>query len=112
MGKENTVPWFKKTNVGDFFLNEAHPYSKKRTISLLHVLLVLGGLAVVVLVAGSVLEKRAVEERAQAQAAKEAKANTNIPGATPSSAPPNTNKDYLSLQSTFGGRGGGAGGHR
>ena len=62
----------KKAQVADFFLNEAHPYSKKRSIKTAHVLGVLGGSALLVLVTGTLLENRAARDRQIAAAAQDA----------------------------------------
>lgn len=110
------MSWFKKTNAGEFFLNEAHPYSKIRTVKLQHVGIAIAILALVVLGAGAVLEKRTERERAAEQATKEAKNNTSVPGSgTPSGsgAPaPSNQGGYVSLQSSFGGSMGGGSGRQ
>lgn len=59
---------FKKTQVADFFLDQENPYSKKRTLKLAHFGIAFGALAAIVLVAGSLLEKRDNENREKAQA--------------------------------------------
>lgn len=105
------MPWFKRVDVGDFFLNEEHPYSKKRTIKLGHVTVALGGLCVLVLVIGSQLEKRALNERVVQDAAREAQKATQAPGGFSTSANSPRGQEYISIQSSYGGlglRGGGA----
>lgn len=102
------MSWFKKSEVGEFFLNEAHPYSKKRTIKLSHVAIVISGLTVIVLALGSIFEKRAETEREANKAAKEAKSNSEVPGNAPAGSRAqgsgSQQNGYLSLQSTYGGR--------
>lgn len=106
------MAWFKKTNVGEFFLNEAHPYSRKRTIKILHVGIVFAVLAVLVIVLSTVLEKRSEAERGQIQAAKDAKSDMSVSGITSAQGSQNTQGGYMTLQSAFSGRGGGGSGRQ
>ena len=94
---------FTKTDVGDFFLNEEHPYSKKRTIKLLHVGFAIGVLATIVLIIGTVLDKRAQREQEEARAAKEVKNNSGIPGNAQAGAKPSQSNQggHLSLEQNF-----------
>lgn len=105
------MAWFKKTNVGEFFLNEAHPYSRKRTIKIQHVGIVFAVLAVLVIVLSTALEKRGEAERSQTQAAKDAKADMSVSGNTAQGSQ-DTHGGYMTLQSAFSGRGGGGGSGR
>ncbi len=94
------MPLFKNVNVADFFLNEAHPYSKKRSIKMWHVCSVLGVLAVLVMIAGTYFENRAQHEREVAQAQKEAERNaTDKEGGKTQ-----TSSAYLDLQAGSGQR--------
>ncbi len=96
---------FKKSDVGDFFLNEAHPYSKTRTIKFQHVAVAIGGLALIVLMVGSVFDKRAQHEQEVAQAAKDAKNSSSVEGAqsgTKSQSAPNNQSAFISLQANTG----------
>jgi Bacterial conjugation TrbI-like protein len=90
------VAWLKRTQVADFFLNEEHVYSKKRTIKIKHVGIVFGGLAILVFILGAIFDERAKREITATEAKKEAGATT-----TPSSSV-KTSSDgsgYLSLPS-------------
>ena len=105
---------FTKTEVGDFFLNEEHPYSKKRTIKLLHVGLTVGVLAIVVLIIGTVLDKRAQREQEEVRVAKEIKNNSGIPTNTQAgSKPVQANQGgYVSLEQNYSTRSGGGAGRQ
>lgn len=96
------MAFLKKSRVADFFLNEENPYSKKRTIKMIHVVGVLGFLALGVLILGSVFEKRDNELRVAAEVAKETKASTS----TPAGAATAQNSGYVSLPTKFGSMGG------
>lgn len=90
------MAWLKRTQVADFFLNEEHVYSKKRTIKIKHVGIVFGGLAVLVFILGAIFDERAKREINATEAKKEAGAAT-----TPSSSANATSQSsgYLSLPS-------------
>lgn len=106
------MAWFKKTNVSEFFLNEAHPYSRKRTIKILHVGIVFAVLAVLVITLSTVLEKRGEAERTQSQAAKDAKTDMNVSGDASTRTAQGDHGGYMTLQSAFSGRSGGGGSGR
>lgn len=107
------MAWFKKTNVSEFFLNEAHPYSQKRTIKVQHVGIVFAVLALLVIVLSTVLEKRGESERSQTQAAKDAKSDMDVSGNTSAPGSQDTQSGgYMTLQSAFSGRAGGGGSGR
>lgn len=63
---------FKKAKVADFFLSEAHPYSKKRALKPWHIFLVLGVITTIVLGVGTYLDQKAQREREIAQAKRDA----------------------------------------
>lgn len=90
------MAWLKRTKVADFFLNEEHVYSKKRTLKMKHVGGALGGLAILVFILGSILDERAKHEITATEAKKEAGA-----AATPtnSSQGASSSGGYLSLPS-------------
>ncbi len=91
---------FKKSKVADFFLSEAHPYSKKRSIKGWHVLFVFGVSAVLVMVIGTFLDDKSQHDRAAAQAAKEADRNAGPQaGNRPTSTP---DQSFLDLHSGSG----------
>lgn len=104
------MPLFKKPKMADFFLSEAHPYSKKRSIKLVHVLLVLGAVAAIVMIIGTYFDNKAKHEQEVAEAARAAarSANPQASGGSESSHVASDNS-YVGLQSPYGrtaGRGG------
>ncbi len=101
----------KKGQIADFFLNEAHPYSKKRSIKTKHVVLVLGSIAILVMVAGTLLENKTEHEREVARAAKEISRSTTVESHP--EPPKSDDPSYVSLQNQVQGanrRSGGGGG--
>ena len=90
---------FKKPNIADFFLTEAHPYSKKRSVKLLHVGVVLAAMAVIVLAIGTYFEDKAKHDHEVAQAAKEAEKSATPQGSGNQSAPSASDQSYLNLSS-------------
>lgn len=106
------MAWFKKTNVSEFFLNEAHPYSRKRTIKIQHVGIVFAVLAVLVIGLSTVLEKRGEAERSQSQAAKDAKTGMNVSGNASAQSAHGDQGGYMTLHSTMSGRAGSGGSGR
>lgn len=99
------MAWLKRTQMADFFLNEEHVYSKKRTIKIKHVLWVLGGLAVLVFILGSVFDERVKRELAEADAEKEVANTTSTPVSAAQGTTPQG--EYLSLPSSYMSLGGG-----
>ena len=94
---------FKREKIADFFLSEANPYSKKRSIKMWHVFSVLGVLVIFVMAAGTYFENQAQHERDVAQAQKEAQRNaTPKDGGTAPQAP--SDKGYMDLQAGFSAR--------
>src|ERR1035437_5159184 len=85
----------KKVRIAGFFLNEAHPYSKKRTIKIVHVVGVLVIMAVVVLAIGSYFDRTAAHEREVAEAAKAAARGTSQTGVGLGQAAAESNHSYL-----------------
>lgn len=96
-----------RKNVADFFLNEEHVYSKKRTIKLKTVGIVFGILVVMVFVLGAVFDGQSKHERLTAEAKKELKDQATE--STPHSAPSAETDRYLTLSSVPDRRGGGGG---
>jgi type IV secretory pathway VirB10-like protein len=94
------VAWIKKDQVADFFLNEEHVYSKKRTIKLKHVIGVLGILGVLVFLLGSYYDEKAKREFVTSEAKKEVNSATNVPNTNQAISTPPAN-GYLSLPSSF-----------
>lgn len=97
-------------NVADFFLNEEHVYSKKRTIKLKHVGLILGVLVVMVFVLGAVFDGQSKRERLSAEAKKELKTQIETVQGSPSSGINQENDRYLTLSSMPPRRSGGGSG--
>jgi hypothetical protein len=91
------VAWLKRTHVADFFLNEEHVYSKKRTIKIKHVGIVFGGLAVLVFIFGAIFDERAKRELSVLEAKKEAGAASTPPSNSANAA--SQSSGYLSLPS-------------
>lgn len=100
------MAWLKKNQVADFFLNEEHAYSKKRTIKMKHILAVLGGLAIIVFALGAYYDEKAKVDLSRIEAKKEAKDSTPTPNAAQVSS--SSGGGYLSLPSSFASLGGGA----
>lgn len=94
------MTWLKRTQVADFFLNEEHVYSKKRTIKIKHVLWVLGGLAVLVFILGSVFDEKARRELAVVNAKKDVASTTSAP-ASNAQGTASQGGGYLSLPSSY-----------
>lgn len=106
------MSFLKKVKVADFFLNEAHPYSKKRSIKVGQVVVAFAFLAGLVLLLGSYFESKARHEHEVEQAAKEAQANSTPKGGTPNQQSPQDD-GYVSVHSGGSGfRGGGARGRQ
>ena len=103
------MPWIKRSQVADFFLNEEHVYSKKRTVKMKHVLGVLGGLAVFVFIPGAYFDEKAKREQTVSDAQKDAKAASAPPNAAEmaGSSPASSQGGYLSLSGSFPGVTGG-----
>lgn len=94
----------KRTQVADFFLNEEHVYSKKRTIKMKHVVGVLIALAVAVLALGSYYDDKAKHEVALKEAKSEIKDSAEVhAGSSAASPPASSSGGYLSLASSLGG---------
>lgn len=91
---------FKRTQIADFFLNEEHPYSKVRTLKMLHVGVLFGAIVIFVLILGTVFDDRAKKTAEEVQAAKEAK-RINPSQAAGASPPPSTGGGFLSLRSSY-----------
>lgn len=98
------MPLFKKPKMADFFLTEAHPYSKKRSIKLVHVLLVLGTVAAIVMIIGTYLDNKAKHEQEVADAARAAahSANPQASGRGSASSQVASDNSYVGLQSAYG----------
>jgi type IV secretory pathway VirB10-like protein len=92
------MAFLKKEKVADFFLDEAHPYSKKRSIKGVHVITVFGVLVLLVLGVGSYLDAKANAERAQEQARKDAERNSKV--AAQVAIESNANKGFLETLSS------------
>ncbi len=104
------MAWIKRSQVADFFLNEEHVYSKKRTIKMKHMIGVLVGLAVFVFVLGAYFDEKAMREQSVSDAQKDAKAASTPPSSavTTGSSSTSSQGGYLSLSSAFpGARAGG-----
>jgi type IV secretory pathway VirB10-like protein len=96
-----------RRNVADFFLNEEHVYSKKRTINLKTVGIVFGVLVVLVFVLGAVFDGQSKRERLATEAKKDLKDQTTAAEIAPhSGSKPETDR-YLTLSSMPDRRGGG-----
>jgi type IV secretory pathway VirB10-like protein len=74
---------FRTKKVADFFLNEANPYSKKRSIKGWHVAGFFIVLAIVVLIVGSVLDEREQHRRQVEQAKLDAERAAKVVGGAP-----------------------------
>lgn len=98
------MAWLKRNQVADFFLNEEHVYSKKRSIKIKHVLWVLGALAVLVFVLGSIFDEKAKREQSVASARKDAQSTTSVPTSV---AHTSSSQTSLSLTSSYMSLGGG-----
>lgn len=96
-----------RKNVADFFLNEEHVYSKKRTIKLKHVGLVFGVLVIMVFVLGAIFDGQTKRERLALEAKKDLKEQTAAIESIPHSGPQPETDRYLSLSSMPDRRGGG-----
>lgn len=95
-----------RKNVADFFLNEEHVYSKKRTIKLKHVGIVFGVLVVMVFVLGAIFDGQSKRERLATEAKKEIKDQTAAAESMPHSKTPQETDRYLTLSSMPDRRGG------
>jgi hypothetical protein len=85
----------KRERVASFFLNEANPYSKKRTFKIWHLAGVLAALAVAVMAVGSYLDNRAKREHATLEAAKAAARNVIQLAASGGSSPSAKTQGYV-----------------
>ena len=99
----------KGKSVADFFLNEEHVYSKKRTIKLKHVGLVFGVLVAMVFVLGAVFDGQSKRERLAAEVKKDLKEQTATAELAPHSGTASESDRYISLSSMPNRRGGGGG---
>lgn len=98
------MAWIKRSQVADFFLNEEHVYSKKRTIKMKHVVGVLVGLAVTVFILGAYYDEKAKREQTISDAQKEVKNSSTPPSSAEAAAPTTPSQGgYLSLSSSFSG---------
>lgn len=97
-----------RKNVADFFLNEEHVYSKKRTINLKTVGIVFGVLIVLVFVLGAVFDGQSKRERLATEAKKDLKDQTTTAESMPYSGPKAESDRYLTLSSMPDRRGGGS----
>lgn len=98
-----------RKNVADFFLNEEHVYSKKRTIKLKHVGIVFGALVVLVFVLGAVFDGQSKREHLAEEAKKDLKDQASVAESLPHSGPQPESDRYLTLSSMQDRRGGGGG---
>jgi hypothetical protein len=94
------VAFLKKEKVADFFLTEANPYSKKRSIKMWHLGAVFIGLVVIVLGVGSYLDSRALHEREVEQFKREAEKSSKQP-AQSAQATSSNDQSYVNM---FGGQ--------
>lgn len=104
------MPIFKRVKVADFFLNEANPYSKKRSIKFVHVGIFIGAMVVAVMLMGTYFDTRSQREREAVRAAKDAQANTIPEGAAARSTAAQDNSYETIHSGWFGGLGGKHGG--
>lgn len=88
-----------RKNVADFFLNEEHVYSKKRTINLKTVGLVFGALVVLVFVLGAIFDGQSKRERLATEAKKDLKEQTSVAESLPKHGEKPEMDRYLSLSS-------------
>jgi hypothetical protein len=98
---------FNRKNVADFFLNEEHVYSKKRTIKLKHIGIVFGALVAFVFVLGAVFDERAKRERLADQAKRDLKEQSDAAEPMPHAVSAMETAPNLSLSTMPGRRSGG-----